>query len=49
MERFDLKREEKALSDAKKRGEGFSGGNNVRRESLAGTREALNALQVMFD
>ena len=44
-----LKNEEKAPSDANKRGEGFGGGNNIWRESFARTSEAMNALQVKFD
>ena len=44
-----MKSEEKTPSDANKRGKGFGGGNNVRREAFAGTREALNVLQVKFD
>ena len=44
-----MKSEEKTPSDVNKRGEGFSGGNNVRREAFAGTSKALNALQVKFD
>ena len=46
MGRFECKKKEKAPSDAKKRGNGFDGGNNVRREAFASTSEALNALQV---
>ena len=34
---------------ANKRGKGFGGGNNVRREAFSGTSKALNALQVKFD
>ena len=49
MGRFDVKNEEKAPSDANKRGKGFVGGNNVWREDFSGTSEALNALQVKFD
>ena len=49
MGRFDVKSEEKVLSDANKRGKGFDGGNNIRRKAFAGTSEALNALQVKFD
>ena len=49
MGRLDVKSEEKTPSDANKRGKGFGGGNNVRREALAGTSKALNALQVKFD
>ena len=49
MGRFDVQNEEKALSDANKRGKGFGSGNNVWREAFAGTSEALNALQVKFD
>ena len=49
MGRFDVKIEEKTPSDANKRGKGFSGRNNVRREAFSGTSEALNALQVKFD
>ena len=41
---FDVKNEEKAPLDAIKRGKGFGSGNNVRREALAGTSEALNVL-----
>ena len=49
MGRFDIKSEEKAPSDANKRGNGFDGGKNVRREDFAATIKALNALQVKFD
>ena len=49
MGRFDVNNEEKAPSDAKKRGKGFSSGNTVRREDFAGTSKALNTLQVKFD
>ena len=49
MGRFDLKNEEKAPSDANKKGKGFGGGNNFWREAFSGTSEALNALQVKFD
>ena len=49
MSRFDVRSEEKAPSDANKRGKGFGGRNNVRREDFDGTSEALNALQVEFD
>ena len=49
MGRFDVKIEEKASSDANKRGKVFGGGNNVQREAFDGTSEALNALQVKFD
>ena len=49
MGRFDVKNEEKAPSDANKRGKGFGGGNNFWREAFCGTSEALNALQVKFD
>ena len=49
MGRFDVKNEEKASSDAKKRGKGLGGGKNVRREAFAGTTKALNALQVKLD
>ena len=49
MGRFDVKSEEKAPSNKNKRGKGFGGGNNVRREAFAGTSNALNALQVKFD
>ena len=49
MGRYKVKGEEKTPSDANKRGKGFGGGNNARREAFAGTSEALNALQVKFD
>ena len=49
MGRSDVTNKEKAPSDANKRGKGFGGGNNVRREAFSGTSEALNALQVKFD
>ena len=48
MGRFGVKNEEKAPSDANKKGKGFDGGNNVRREAFAGTSEAMNVLQVKF-
>ena len=48
MERFDVKNEERAPSDANKREKGFDSGNTVRREVFSGTSEALNALQVKF-
>ena len=44
MGRFDVKNEEKAASDANKRGKGFGSGNNIWREAFAGTSKALNAL-----
>ena len=44
-----MKSKEKTPSDANKRGKGFGGRNNIRREAFAGTREALNTLQVKFD
>ena len=43
-----MKSEKKTPSDASKRGKGFGGRNNIRREAFAGTSEALNALQVKF-
>ena len=49
MGRFNVKNEEKAPSDANKRGKGFGGGKNFWREDFAGTSEALNALQVKFN
>ena len=49
MGRLDVKSEEKAPSDANKRGKGFDGKNNVRRKAFSGTSEALNALQVKFN
>ena len=49
MGTFDVKNEKKAPTDANKRGKGFGGGNTVRRETFAGTSEALNALQVEFN
>ena len=49
MGRFNIKSEEKAPSDANKRGNGFDGGKNVRREAFTGTSNALNALQVKFN
>ena len=44
-----MKNEEKAQSDANKRGNKFVSGNTVWRESFAGTSKALNALQVKSD
>ena len=44
-----MKSEEKTPPDANKRGKGFGGGNNVWRESFAGTSKVLNLLQVKFD
>ena len=44
-----MKNEEKAQSDANKRGNKFVSGNTVWREALSGTSKALNALQVKFD
>ena len=49
MGRFDVKNEEKAQSDANKRGKGFGSGNKLRREDFDGTSTAMNALQVKFD
>ena len=49
MGRFNVKNEEKAPTDENKRGKGFGGGNNVRREAFTGTSKALNALQVKFN
>ena len=49
MVRFNVKNEEKAPLDAKKRGKGVGSGNTARRESFAGTSKALNALQVKFN
>ena len=49
MGKFDVKNKEKTPSDANKRGKVFSFRNNVQREALSGTSEALNALQVKFD
>ena len=49
MGRFNVKNEEKAPSDAKKRGKGFGGRNNVQREAFSGKSKALNALQVKFN
>ena len=49
MGRFDVRSKEKALSDAKKRGNGFGGVNNVWREAFAGTSKALNVLQLKFN
>ena len=46
---IDVKSEEKTPSDANKRGKGFGGRNNVRREYFSGTSKALNALQVKSD
>ena len=37
------------LLDANKRGKVFGSGNTIQREALAGTIEALKALQVRFD
>ena len=49
MGRFDVKSEEKTLSDAKKNGKGFGDGNNVWREAFSGTSKVPNALQFKFD
>ena len=49
MGRFNVNNEEKVLSNAYKRGNGFGGRNNVFREAFVGTSKALNALQVKFD
>ena len=43
-----MKSEDKTPSDGNKRGKGFDGGNNVRRETFAETSKLLNALQVKF-
>ena len=48
MGKFDLKNEEKAPSEASKKGRGFSSGNTVQREAFSGKIEALNSLQVKF-
>ena len=44
MGRSDVKNEEKAPSDANKRGKGFVSGNTVWREAFSGMSEALNVL-----
>ena len=44
-----MKNEEKAPSDANKRGKVFGSGNTVHREDFVWTSEALNAIQVKFD
>ena len=49
MGSFDVKSEEKAQTDTNKKGKGFGGGNNVRREAFSGTSEVMNALQVKCD
>ena len=49
MGRFDVKNEDKAPSDANKRGKVFGSGNTIWREDFDGTSEALNMLQVKFD
>ena len=49
MERFDVKNEERAPSDANKREKGFDSGNTVRREYFSGSSKSLKALQVKFD
>ena len=49
MGRFDVKNEEKAPLDTKKRGKVLGSGNTVRREAFYGTGEAQNMLQVKFD
>ena len=49
MGRFNVKNEEKAPSDANKKGKGFGGWNNVRREYFSGTSKAMKALQVKFN
>ena len=46
---FYVKSKENAPLDTNKRGKGFRGGNNVRREAFYGTSEVLKALQVKFD
>ena len=49
MGRFDVNNEEKAPSDAKKRGKGLVRGDTLWSEAFSGTSKALNALQVKFD
>ena len=44
-----MKNEDKAPSDANKRGKVFGSGNTIWREDFDGTSEALNMLQVKFD
>ena len=44
-----MKNEDKEPSNTSKRGKLFSRGNIVRREAFAGTREALNTLQVKLN
>ena len=43
---FNVKNEEKAPLDAKKRRKGFGRGNTAGKEAFTGTSEALNTLQV---
>ena len=47
--KVQCKNENKAPSDANKRGKGFNNRNNVWREAFSETSEELNALQVKFD
>ena len=49
MGKSDVKTEEKAPSDANRKGRGFISRNIVWREAFVGTSEALNTLQVKFD
>ena len=49
MGRFDVKNEEKKLSDSNKRGKGFGCGNSIWREAFSGTSKALNTLLFKFD
>ena len=49
MGSFDVNNEEKAPSDANKRGRGFGRGKTVQGEEFSGTSKALIALQVKFD
>ena len=49
MGRVDVKSEEKAPLDTNKRGNGFSGRNNVQSKAFSGKSKTMNALQVKFD
>ena len=49
MGKFNVNKEEKALSDTNKRRKGFGSGNIVWSEAFSGTSKVLNTLQVKFD
>ena len=49
MGRFNVKNEEKTLSDANKKGRGLGNRNTVWREDFTETSKALNTLQFKFD